>query len=191
MARTLKKVWCHKSHRDQKFANVHTVGSFFLKEAQDEGTQAVHGSPGRSPCASRSCRDGLTHLHHDKPTQKKKKNIQNIPSASALAVQSRGQGVTVDDDGQTVWFVCVQIIIFLIQNKKYTSETVYPTLVLVDDLVHRGLLVPWPRHYVLIVCRDVTAQHGRRLLRLWAHDAHKLMGHLIRTQCYRRHEGFL
>lgn len=36
----------------------------------------------------------------------------------------------------------------------------------VHHLVHRGLLVPGARHDVLIVGGDVTAQHGRGLLRL-------------------------
>ena len=37
---------------------------------------------------------------------------------------------------------------------------------LVDHLVHRGLLVPRARHDVLVVGRDVAAEHGRRLLGL-------------------------
>lgn len=43
----------------------------------------------------------------------------------------------------------------------------------VHHLVHRGLLVPRARHYVLVVRGDVTAQHGWGLLGLEVGERHQ------------------
>ncbi len=44
---------------------------------------------------------------------------------------------------------------------------------LVDDLVDGGLLVTGSCHDVFVICWDVTAQDGGRLLRLWKHKRQK------------------
>lgn len=43
---------------------------------------------------------------------------------------------------------------------------------LVDDLVHGGLLVSRTCHDVFVICGDVTAQDGGRLLGLWEETSH-------------------
>jgi len=85
-----------------------------------------------------------------------------------------GGGVTVHNRSQKGLVCCVQIISFKykIRNREMMRDvTCGARRFLVDDFIHRGLLVSWTRHDVLIVRRDVAAQHGRGLLRL-GRDTH-------------------